>query len=169
MKKVFSLLITVFAILFFVGCSGKASVVPEVKKDGDSIKVYPVYSYYKGFDKASANYLNKHINDHGEEKFDLSETLKRASEEVIFSGNKYFALINNGTNNLNGFPLTKYSDLVAYCYPYQEKKANFVDQVKGDKCSINTETNLKIVMFKDQIPGLYLWDANQTLKDLYSF
>lgn len=166
MKKVFSLLITVFAILFFVGCASKG-LVPEVKKDGNNITIYPIYCYYKNYDKDSEIYIIKNLNNHSESKFNLSEMLKRASEETIFSGNKYFGILSTGTNNLNGFPITNYSDLLAYCFPYQEKQTNFVDQGRNDKCSVLTEDSLKIVMFKEQAPGLYLWDANQTLKDLY--
>jgi hypothetical protein len=166
MKKVIFLILAVM-VLMFSGCAGKGPKpqVPMVTKDGEVVIIKDVLA--KDIVNPSEETL-KVIRSGGYnyDKFSLEERLKRASEESLNSNKKYFALINDGTNNLEGFPLIHYADLVAYCFPYNEKNVKFIDQGHDDKCTVLTQHELKIIMFKEQLPGIYLWDAKATLNDL---
>ncbi|HQS67367.1 MAG TPA: hypothetical protein PLM93_09320 [Sulfuricurvum sp.] len=96
--------------------------------------------------------------------YEFHEVLKRAAEETLFTGNQYFAVINDGTNNMEGFPFTTYKGVMDYCHTPGLQK------VRGH-CSIfatrvDSGTTLKIVMFKETSTEIPLWNAKETLAEL---
>lgn len=162
MKK-YSIYFVLMLGFLFSGCmSPKLTFEKEEKYDVVNYMLYPASYAEKG------RKVNQRYNQDYSYQYTLKiyEKFKLASEETLYSGNKYFAVVNSGMSNLEGFPISNFDDLISYCFPYYEENSNFVNQLKFDKCSSMYENKLKIIMFKEEVPGIYLWDATKTWNEL---
>lgn len=95
------------------------------------------------------------------------EAVKKAAEETLKSNKKYFAVLNLGIDNSNGFPLNTYQEVFNYCYAPADKDASF-HKLKGTcKGIVEGEgVSLKIAKFDEPSENFYLWNAKEVLKDL---
>lgn len=155
------LILLVLGVFLLTGCMAVGPKYEHGEKF-DTIK-------YGSYDISLLRYTNKIPFDKQTNyisNYQMYEQIKRVSEETLAKDKKFFALIDNGTNNLNGFPITDFKSLQNYCFPYNDEKTYFLDQGAYSKCSIAGSKGLNFVMFKEKIPGIYLWDAEATLKDL---
>lgn len=105
------------------------------------------------------------------QKFQLQDALKKAAQETLTSGKKYFVLVNSGTNNLYGFPVTNYKDLRDYCFAYHGNSLNGTDfyDNKNGKCSIWYGDGIRISILpieKKPTDLIFAWDAKQVLTEL---
>lgn len=105
-------------------------------------------------------------------EFQLYEALKKASEYTLSKNKKYFALINDGANNLSGFPINNYLDLKNYCFAGVDKKSDFFISTRTEKCKDISPTNhnitkLHIKVVDDIVASdLHVWDAKAVLVEL---
>lgn len=108
------------------------------------------------------------------QKFQLQDALKKAVQETLTNGKNYFVLVNSGTNNLYGFPITNYKDLRDYCFAYHGNKLNDTDfqvknNIKKGKCDIWYKDGVRISILpieKKPTDLIFAWDAKQVLTEL---
>lgn len=109
------------------------------------------------------------------QKFQLQEALKKAAEETLKNGKQFFVLVNSGTNNLYGFPITNHKDLKDFCFVDQGNSLNDTDFYEGNskqkgKCSIWYGDGVRISILpieKKPTDLIFAWDAKQVLTELY--
>lgn len=108
------------------------------------------------------------------QKFQLQEALKKAAEETLANGKDFFVLVNSGTDNLYGFPVTSYQNLKNYCFAYHGNKFNDTDfqtrnkNQKG-KCDIWYGDGIRISILpidKKSTDLIFAWDAKKVLEEL---
>jgi len=153
MKKFISLMALV-AVFMFSGCSQ-----PEVGKFNG--KSYNLWEKEKGTYKVSS--LGR---------LNLKEQLNVAALETKKRGFNYFVLLNAGVNNLNGFPINRYSELRRYI-SLQSRFPSFQTNGKNQK-----RGNTPLRFGKDRVRVLFkpvgneyknsyisVWSVAQTLRD----
>lgn len=179
MKRMY-IIIGIIGLILFTGCVGAPKQIqlqPSFKQDGAVViisradfseKLYPpnVINYFERTkaDKYSVIVLSS--------KFNLQQFIKKAAELTLVNNNKYFAIVNKGVNNIEGFPINNFDSLNSYCFSgLSGRKTNFTKK-DDDICSMfkysreNIKIELEIVMFKENNQEFDLWDAEQTLKEL---
>lgn len=103
-------------------------------------------------------------------KKSLAETLFVASEYGQKEGYKYFAIVNDKANNLSGYPINSYKGLVQYGKLYrlmknrEDFKVEFFND-KGKPLVYNKKVNMRVVFFKENVPGVFLFNIEDTLKE----
>lgn len=103
------------------------------------------------------------------QKFQLQEALKKAAEETLKNGKQFFVLVNSGTNNLYGFPITNHKDLKSYCFATHGNPFHDTD-FAGKKCDIWYGHGIRISILpieKKPEDLIFAWDAKQVLTELY--
>ncbi len=152
MKKTILILMSLVALFIFSGCAK-----PEMKtKDGVEYNLWPKEN--NSFKVSS-------------QKLSLKQQLNIAAKETKLKGYPYFVLLNAGVNNLNGFPINNYKELVKYISLKKRKpsfQTNGQNQRRGSVPLIHG-TSIR-VLFKPvgkKVKNSYIsvWPANQTLQD----
>jgi len=154
MKKTILSLMAVVAVFMFSGCSK-----PEVKsKNGVEYKLWSKENNSLKFGDGSGLSLKKQLNI--------------AAEESRKRGYSYFVLLNAGVNNLNGFPINTYSELVRY-HTLQKRKSSFTTNGKNQnrgKTPLRTKSGKFSIWFKpvgNEFKNSFVsvWSVEQTLRD----
>lgn len=158
--KLIILSLTALAIL--TGCSTSQKVVPlSVNQNIDNKTVSIVV-------RSDETEIRKKLND---PKYwamqEFYEAVKKAAEETLKSDKKYFAVLNLGIDNSNGFPLNTYQEVFNYCYASADKEASF-HKLKGICHGIvdGEGVSLKIAKFDEPSENFYLWNAKKVLEEL---
>ena len=99
--------------------------------------------------------------------FQLAETLYTAAVYGKQKGYSYFAITKKNMSNLNGFPINNYKNLLKYCDLDGGHFRSMCWNYNNDSQGIITadSVDLKVKYFKKPIPGLFLYNINQTIKN----
>ena len=118
MKKVY-LVLLLFVILITTGC---AKLTPKLSYEGVE---YRLYYDFEADDAYNISFENRYLTwyrDVGVQKA-LKLNLKIAAIETKRKGFNYFVLTNAGLNNLSGFSINNYKDLIRYITLHKRKKS----------------------------------------------
>lgn len=147
MKKAIKYAILGATALFMSGCGGAMNSVKVTKKKDNFYSYSTVYAFH---------------NSNNNIFYNIKVELLMAAQEGKKNGFKYFAVINKNVNNLQGFPINKPKDLHEFCQAYRiYKKADFYKLRCPD---IGGVEGVKVVYFKEPIPGLALYNIERILK-----
>ncbi|BDY11823.1 hypothetical protein [Hydrogenimonas cancrithermarum] len=154
MKKITMLVMVAFAAISFIGCAASGTRVKVPSNLGSEFKV---------IDKGNRVYNIRTSELH---KWKPSERVSVAMRAIDFAkrygkanGYKYMAIVNEGTNNLSGFPINDSRSMKKYLSLYKTKNYN-PKAIQGsgrDAIIKNGALNLKVSYFKSSIPGMFLW------------
>ena len=127
-----------------------------ITKKGDKIKVFE----HEGDTK------HKSIKD---SSIDLAETFYTAAIYGKQQGYAYFAITSQNMNNLSGYPLNSFDNVLEYCnFEKESSKKNYKPR---PVCWAEDETGLldlysvklKVQYFKKPIPGLFLYNIDEVI------
>jgi len=98
----------------------------------------------------------------------LAETFYTAAVYGKQHGYCYFAVTKKNTNNLSGFPINDFNEMLRYCQ--LKGRGHFRSMCwnydhNGESIVSNHTVHLKVQYFKKQIPGIFLYDIKQTIKE----
>ena len=166
MKKIISL--TSIAVLLLAGCTKLASVSNYA---GIEYRLYYDFNAPNAYD---IRFLNRDMTSYKNYiglKKALKVNLKIAAVETKKKGFNYFVLTNDGVNNLNGFPINTYSELLRYVTLKQRKSSfatNGTNQSRGKWPLLTLSTvNIGFKPVEDKYKNSYIsvWSVEQTLRD----
>jgi hypothetical protein len=168
MIKIYSFLFLALPLLLSTGC---AKITPKLTHDGVD---YRIYYDFDADDAYNIRFVNRDLTsyrDVGIEKA-LKLNLKIASIETQKKGYKYFVLTNNGINNLQGFPINTYTELIRYI-TLKKRKESFAtsggNQGRGKwRLVDHGKVHIGFKPVKDEYKNSFIsvWDAQQTLLDI---
>ncbi len=98
----------------------------------------------------------------------LAETLYTAAVYGKQNGFQYFAITKRNISNLNGFPINDYENLLKYCE--LKGRGHFRSlcwDYNHDSEGIITmnSVDLKVKYFKESVPGLFLYNIEETIEE----
>jgi len=167
MTKLYSFLVLALFLLLNTGC---AKITPKLTHDGVD---YRIYYDFEADDAYNIRFMNRDLISYrkvGVEEA-LKLNLKIASIETQKKGYKYFILTNNGINNLQGFPINSYGELMRYITLKKRKKSFATsggNQGRGKWRLIDhgrVHIGFKPVGDEYKNSFISVWDAKQTLLD----
>jgi len=168
MKKLFVSILTL-GILFIV--SGCTKLTPKLSHDGID---YRLYYDFEAKDAYNISFINRNLTSYRDVGIDeaLKLNLKIAAIETQRKGYKYFVVTNAGLNNLEGFPINRYEELLRYITLYKRKKTFATggsNQGRGRwKLIDHGEVHIGFKPVDDKYKNSFIsvWDAEQTLKEI---
>jgi len=97
----------------------------------------------------------------------LAETFYTAAIYGKQHGYSYFAITKKNTDNLSGFPINSFDEMLKYCQ--LKGKGHFRSMCwnynrNGESIIIGDSVSLKVRYFKKPIPGLFLYNIDETIK-----
>jgi hypothetical protein len=105
----------------------------------------------------------------------FAETFYAASIYGKQKGYSYFAITSKNINNLSGYPINSFENVLDYCNfekesgkkHYKPRPICWAEDGSGlfDLYSIE----LKVQYFKEQIPGLFLYNIDEVIKETEKF
>jgi hypothetical protein len=154
MKKIVYILMIALVAFGLSGCGVTFVKVPEkIKKEFEVTVDKNVYTFYsrKRYSTYSDNLTKGAI-------IVFDRGLKIAENFGKQNGYKYMAIVNEGTNNLVGFPLNTKESFDKYIGLKNYKHFNpKVYSESKDTLFNGGSLNLKVIYFKEKIPGLFLF------------
>ena len=98
----------------------------------------------------------------------LAETFYTAAVYGKQHGYRYFAVTQKNTNNLSGFPINDFNEMLRYCQ--LKGKGHFRSMCwdydnNGQGIIVNRSVYLKVQYFKEPVPGIFLYNIEQTMKE----
>ena len=99
-------------------------------------------------------------------KIQMNETFYTAASLGKKNGYKYFALVNDKINNLQGYPINTVEGLLKYAT--LKNKANFKVELFNDKGYAvvkDSHIDLRIIYVKDAIPGMFLFSCDDVIEE----
>lgn len=168
MKTIFSFIFAATAAIIISGC---ATPTAQVTFSSDKQKNQIVIKKEKTTDVYSFQHPLSIYAEYNEERYKqgLAETLYTAAQFGQKKGYKYFGLVNIGANNFSGFPLNSYDSLIQWgmLHENMKKREHFKPLLKTSQDTIisNMKVDLRVVYSKEAIPGLFLFNIEQTMKD----
>lgn len=162
MKNVISLVLLFISMFMFSGC-GKAINYPVVHKVENSniVEINVEEEFAPNVRKID---IYKDLSE-----LSLYDGIKKAAEYSLSQGYTHFALLNSGINNLNGFPITNYEDLRAYCFAYKAS-SSFYGSESYEKCEGISKKGRTVVKLKviplNESEDVFSWNAKEVLAEL---
>jgi hypothetical protein len=162
---------TVFVVLFSLsGCAGAYSKSYEMKTPQPLAHVVKVYEhddtlhepiYFENKTKVSRKDL-KQMNKQ------LAETFYAAAIYGKEKGYKYFAIVEEKTNNLEGFPVNDFLNMKKICnWEVANAKKHYKPELlcwdKHSKSLIGSYIGFEVRFFKEPIPGVFLYNIDETI------
>jgi type II secretory pathway pseudopilin PulG len=136
----------------------KSKITVVIPKDKDNKNIF--------FDNDD-NYLKKSDNDI---KRQLAETFYAAAIYGKQRGYSYFAITAKNMNNLNGYPINSFDNIISFCdWEKENSKKNYKPRPicwakNGSGLFDLYSVKLKVRYFKDTVPGLFFYDINEVIK-----
>jgi hypothetical protein len=167
MKRVY--LVSLLFILFLNTACTK--ITPKLSYQGVD---YRLYYDFEANDAYNINFLDKDLTNYrkvGLEKA-LKLNLKIASIETKRKGFNYFVMTNPVLNNLEGFPINSYKELLRYITLHKRKKSFSTaggNQGRGKwKLVDGGHVQLAFKPVGDEYKNSFIsvWSADETLKDV---
>ena len=153
MKKVIMLVMVALGAIGFTGCSTSSKIVKVPSSMGSELVVRDI-----GDNKYSIRYYKIKGFMNKEKQTIAIKGINFAKKYGKLNGYKYMAIVNEGTNNLAGFPINDMSNMKKYLSLDMKGHYNPRSmQAKGDVLIKNKHLNLKVMYFKEAMPGLFLW------------
>lgn len=168
MKKLSVTILTLGILLIVSGCT---KLTPKLTHEGID---YRLYYDFEAKDAYNISFENSDLIRYREVGVEeaLKLNLKIAAIETQRKGYKYFVITNAGLNNLEGFPIHRYEELLRYITLYKRKKSFATggsNQGRGRWKLIDhgqVHIGFKPVEDKYKDSFISVWDAEQTLKDI---
>jgi len=158
MKTLKILILTMISVLFISGCATGKKIQPKGMDDFYTIRsqgndIY-FFEYNEEIEEGNANRTKRVFKNtlHGIAKFGESK------------GYRYMAIINNGFNNLSGYPINSWSAMDSYLD--MEGKGHFRPAFRKTLAS-DRIVELRIKFFKNRIPGMFLWNLSSLNSSTY--
>ena len=166
MKNFLSLMIVAVAMIVISGCSSKMVKVEGVNPDKVTI-------WDNGKQKFTFNPKRDYWNASQGTKRDkyfygVKMALNAASIYGLQSGYTHLAIVNNGINNLSGFPINDWATLSKYGKLEDRANTHFKVKTEGSEGKyflIKNGVTLEVVFLKNKVPGLFLWDLQKLRRD----
>ncbi|CAA6823880.1 MAG: Unknown protein [uncultured Sulfurovum sp.] len=168
MKQFYLAFLLLLTISLMSGCT---KLTPKLSYKGVD---YRLYYDFEANDAYNISFIDRESTWYRDVGVDnaLKLNLKIAAIETQRKGYKYFVLTNAGLNNLEGFPINRYKELMRYITLYKRKKSFSTggsNQGRGKWKLIDhghVHIGFKPVEDKFKNSFISVWDAQQTLKDI---
>ncbi len=167
--------IIIFMLFIFSGLfASQIQNEPFVKEKDGVLEIYAEApsDLKEKFDDNGSWYSGVVYKQNNLYRFELQEALKKASQESLRRGFKYFAIVNKEINNLQGFPINNYEDLKNYCFAGQGNMNHGTDFSAGGKSAVryrgifrDNGIFLKIIPMNES-HQYFLWNAEEVMKEL---
>lgn len=166
MRKIILSLMAVAGLVMFNGCAK-----PD-KKTYDEVEfnIWPAEN--NSFKISGSGNKNRvYSKDYKSYNTPIKRQLRLAAEETKKRGYSYFVLLNAGVNNINGFPINSYKELVRYVTLRARKDSFQVsgrNQDRGDTPIIDVSSVrvwFKPVGAEYKNSYISVWSVEQTLRD----
>jgi hypothetical protein len=95
----------------------------------------------------------------------LAETFYTTAIYGKQHGYKYFAIIKEHTNNLDGFPINDFEQMLRYCNLKGHYRSRCFAYEHKESIITNHAVSLKVQYFKEPIPGIFMYDIEQTIQE----
>lgn len=176
MKKILILSSVILLAVGFTGCT------PITKTEG--VMQGSTYQIFTKDDGSNISWIQLRGSKYGESRLDAKTTqealmfsLRVAALDVRKKGYNYFAVVNDGSNNLEGFPINRAKDYAKYITladtdpDKQFKTRGRMGRIGGATVSpirgMTGRVNLRYKPVKDALKDTVfaVWSVEQTLRD----
>ncbi len=156
MRKLLSLFLASILTIGLTGCASKKTRIAKIEEAGYK----PIYVHK---DKDDIYYIasDNRVKDYASDGFsEFAKVIAIAKKIGKENGYVCFGIVNEGMNNLTGFPVNDLQNMKKYFALYT--KAHYSPNIvgKGNRprhLFYRHYLNLRIVYFKEELPGLFLW------------
>ncbi|MDX9901492.1 MAG: hypothetical protein RBT22_08385 [Aliarcobacter sp.] len=151
MKKNLILLVMLVVGISFSGCSRKDIPIPKSSIDKDKDGIIHLYTgrndnlFYEDLDDDRVERIQRSYRRNEDV---LRRALIEASEYTIKERKTHFAIVNDGTNHLIGFPINTFQNLKDYCFKF-DREQNTIKVGCSFMLPGNSVTHLKIVLLEN--------------------
>jgi len=170
MKKILNLVIVALAAMLISGCAGSSTMVKVPGVNPDRVTIW---DQDEGKGKVHFVSERKYYSlENGTKRDKYAKGVKIALNAAalygLSKGYTYLAVINNGINNLSGFPLNNFETLSRYLKLEDRKGTHFKVRTEGSEGHdflIKSGVTLQVIFMKNKVPGLFLWDLQKLRRD----
>lgn len=151
MKKNLILLVMLMVGILFSGCSRKDIPIPKSSIEKDKDGIINVHTgknqnlFYEDLDDDRVERIQRRYRENEDV---LRRALIEASEYTIKEGKTHFAIVNDGTNHLIGFPINTFQNLKDYCFKFDREQNTIKTQCSFMLFGVK-EIYLKIVLLEN--------------------
>ena len=153
MKKVILLVMIALGAIGFSGCASSGAKVKVPSNLGSDFVVLKNGEVYTISGKKS-------VKTGAERKAEAIKAIKFAKKLGRSKGYKYMAIVNKNLNNLSGYPINNLSSFskLLELNGKGNNYSKFRFARKGSDYLFHMDyVNLKVMYFKEEMPGLFLW------------
>lgn len=167
MKRLYSIFLFLTMIFLTTGCT---KLTPKLSHEGID---YRLYYDFEADDAYNISFKDRDLTSYRDVGVDnaLKLNLKIAAIETKKKGFNYFVITNAGLNNLQGFPINTYKELMRYI-TLHERKESFAtgggNNGRGKwKLIDNGHVHIGFKPVGDEYKNSFIsvWDAEQTIQD----
>jgi hypothetical protein len=163
MKKLINICIGTAFLLLIGGCTPatfQKAQTPKPLKNEITIVTPKDSEDKRVWIKHDSSAVNKSIK---EIDYQLAETFYAAAVHGKRLGYSYFAITAESMNNLSGFPINNFNNIVQFCNWEKENKAYRPGPLCYKKGIIGYSVELEVKYFKNPIPGLFLYNIDEVI------
>jgi len=159
MKNTLSLAIAIITLFSLLGCTPKSNVQIPSGIDPD-ITINTYEDTYVIRANSPSYEMSKRIKS-------FRHTFNAAAKFGLFKGYSFMAMVNPKTNNLSGFPLNDWKNIIKYVKLDGTKhyRPDYTYVKNYNKLYSNNLVVIRAVYFKEAKPGLFLWDLKKLYRD----
>jgi len=170
MKFLSNILLTIVTVFIFTGCMAATfhkMQTPKPMKDEVTLIIPKDKENKTRIFRNESNRLKKSLREIDRQ---IAEAFYSAAVYGKQQGYDYFALTSKNMNNLAGYPINDFDNLIKYCH-FEKKSAKKYYKPRP-VCWAENETGLfdlytvkiNVKYFKKPIPGLFLYNVDEVIK-----